>query len=171
MLLLATSFYQNYLFPRCSSDEGCMRWRNVKTHLGFPGYACETTAPGWRQPNHIHSDRFIASAFRNIFGVGGIRTPTELVCSSERRCLTNTLPTELARTPCMYLCRYVPTRGSQQHIRGNVLPFLHPLIKSGKISTQNRATHMELIDFNKAYVTRHVLHAHVRCNYRQGNTS
>ena len=42
-------------------------------------------------------------------------------------------------------------KGSQQ-IRGKGPPFLHPLIKSDKISTHNTATSKHLIDCKKEWV-------------------
>ena len=42
-------------------------------------YACETTATGRRQPNHIHSDRFFFPC--KYFAPGWTRTRTEEVCS------------------------------------------------------------------------------------------
>ena len=53
-LATVTPYYPKSLFP-CNSGEGCLRWRKARTHLGIPGYACETTASGWRPPNRIHS--------------------------------------------------------------------------------------------------------------------
>ena len=70
-LITVTLCYPKHLFPRCNSDEGCLRWRKARTYFGIPRYACETYSSGWQQPNHIHSGGFITIAFRNIFGAGG----------------------------------------------------------------------------------------------------
>ena len=59
LLAATTSFYPKSLFPRCSNDEGCLRWRKARTYIGIPGYACETTGSARRQPDHIHSVRLI----------------------------------------------------------------------------------------------------------------
>ena len=54
LLATTTSFYPKSLFPRCSNDGDCLRWRKARTYLGIPEYACETTGSARRQPDHIH---------------------------------------------------------------------------------------------------------------------
>ena len=68
-LLLATtkSFYPKSLFPRCSNDEGCLRWRKARTYLGIPEYACETTGSARRQQDHIHMDRLMHPSSRQKY--------------------------------------------------------------------------------------------------------
>ena len=43
-----------------------LRWRKARTYLGIPGYACETTGPARRQPDHIHMDRLTQLQTENI---------------------------------------------------------------------------------------------------------
>ena len=62
---------------------------DTSRHLNI---ACETTASGWRQPNHIHSDGFISFAFRKLIGACEMRSRTELVCCSEGLRFTGASP-------------------------------------------------------------------------------
>ena len=47
------------LFPRCSTVEGCLRWREARTNLGILGYACETTLSSWQQQDLLHFEGLI----------------------------------------------------------------------------------------------------------------
>ena len=68
---------QSLFFPRCSSDEGCLRWRKARTHLSIPGFACETPhLAGDSQTTRVGKKYRYAGIPRYFFGV--VRTATDL---------------------------------------------------------------------------------------------